>query len=199
MKREYYSDTISAFLEKDTEAILGALATSNQFALEPSQRDSWLTEVQIMKSVLVPYQGQGKVYFEFSIPRLGKRIDVLVLIGPVIFILEFKIGEREFTVHAIDQAWDYALDLKNFHESSHEQAIAPILVATEAKVTSLPVAATPKNDRLLVPIATNDSALPDTIRKVLQFVGGPAILPEAWERGRYCPTPTIIEAATALY
>src|SRR5690242_113183 len=119
MKREYYSDSISAFLEKETNAILGALAANNDFALEATQRDAWLAEIRILKSVLQPYSGRGKVYFEYSIPRLGKRIDALALIGPVIFVLEFKVGEREFTAHARDQVTDYALDLKNFHESSH--------------------------------------------------------------------------------
>ena len=64
---------------------------------------------------------------------MGQRIDVVFLIGAVIFVLEFKVGEKEFTSYAKDQVWDYALDLKNFHETSHEHFIAPILIATEAK------------------------------------------------------------------
>ena len=33
--------------------------------------------------------------------------------------MEFKIGETEFTLAGTDQVWDYALDLKDFHEASH--------------------------------------------------------------------------------
>jgi hypothetical protein len=44
----------------------------------------------------------------------------------VLFVLEFKIGERQFASHAINQAYDYALDLKNFHETSRDLFIAGI-------------------------------------------------------------------------
>ncbi|MCY2932112.1 MAG: DUF2075 domain-containing protein [Planctomycetota bacterium] len=199
MNRHYYSDTVASFLDKDNDTILGVLATNNTFSLEDSQRDAWIEEIRILKNALAPYRCQGTVYFEYSIPRLGKRIDVVALIGAVIFVLEFKIGEREFTSHAIDQVWDYALDLKNFHQSSHECAIAPILIATGAEEGTSVIAATPHNDRLLLPIRSNATALATVIRNVLQFVDGEAIDAPEWEMGRYCPTPTIIEAATALY
>jgi len=199
MKREYYSDTIAVFLDKGPHEILGALVENNSFSLEASQRDAWLEEIRILKTVLAPCRDRGTVYFEYSIPRLGKRIDVVALIDHVIFVLEFKIGEREFPSYALDQVWDYALDLKNFHESSHQRPIAPILIATEAEDVSPCIAATPQNDNLLLPIRSNTTTLADVIRRVLQFVDGPAIAANQWELGRYCPTPTIIEAATALY
>src|SRR5579884_1251074 len=86
MKRAYYSDTITAFVEKEPESILGVLAASNEFALDASQRDAWLEEIRILKLALLPYRDRGTVYFEYSIPRLGKRIDVVALIGPIIFV-----------------------------------------------------------------------------------------------------------------
>ena len=197
MKREYYSDSITTFLNAKPNEILGLLARSNDFALEQTQRDAWLEEINILHSVLSPFQ--GSVYFEYSIPRMGQRIDVVVLIGPVIFVLEFKIGEKEFTSHAIDQVWDYALDLKNFHESSHEHFIAPILIATKAKHTNPIVAVTPQSDRLLLPIKSSVALLGNVIEEVLRFAEGVDIDRTRWECGRYCPTPTIIEAALALY
>ena len=136
---------------------------------------------------------------EFAVPRLGKRIDVLTIIDGVIFVLEYKVGEREFTSHAIDQVFDYALDLKNFHETSHECFIAPVLIATGADRATPVIAITPQQDRLLQPITSTSEALFDVIRSVLDFVDAPSIDIAAWECGRYCPTPTIIEAATALY
>ena len=130
---------------------------------------------------------------------MGKRIDVVILIGPAIFVLEFKIGEKEFLSYAIDQVWDYALDLKNFHEASHEHFIAPVLIATKATSTIPFVSATPQNDKLLFPIKCNVELLGQVIEDVLLFTEGDAIDPTQWEHGRYCPTPTIIEAAMALY
>lgn len=197
MKREYYSDSIENFLNTSSEEILGKLASNYEFSLVQTQRDAWLEEIVILRKALSPFQGY--IYFEYSIPRMGQRVDVIVLIGPVIFVLEYKIGEREFHLHAIEQVWDYALDLKNFHESSHNHYIAPILIATKAQSVNSVVATTPQNDKLLFPIKSNIDSLTEVIQNVLLFAEGEDIEHSQWERGRYCPTPTIIEAAMALY
>lgn len=197
MQREYYSDSIANFLQSSTTEILGRLALNNDFALIQAQRSAWLEEIDILRKVLEPFR--GSIYFEYSIPRMGRRIDVVLLIRSVIFVLEFKVGESEFSTYAIDQVWDYALDLKNFHESSHEQYIAPILIATEAISVVPVVAITPQNDKLLLPIKSDIANLGTVIENVLNFADGNDIEKTQWENGRYCPTPTIIEAALALY
>jgi len=125
MNRAYYSDSIINFQNASTDEIIGKLTRTNDFALEQTQREAWVEEINILRKVLTSYKGY--IYFEYSIPRMGQRIDAVILIGPVIFVLEFKTGEKEFKLHAIDQVWDYALDLKNFHETSHDKYIAPIL------------------------------------------------------------------------
>src|SRR3989339_26310 len=197
MKREYYSDSIATFLKTKPDEILGKLAKENDFDLGQTQRDSWVEQISILHKVLPGHQ--GAIYFEYSIPRMGKRIDAVLLIGPVIFVLEFKIGEKEFTSYARDQVWDYALDLKNFHESSHEHYVAPILIATEAKNNIPSIAVTPQNDKLIFPVTCNIALLGKVISDVLEFAEGNKIDPGKWSNGRYCPTPTIIEAAMALY
>jgi DUF2075 family protein len=197
MKRAYYSDSISNFQKVTTEEILGILATNNAFSLEQSQRDAWIEEIKILRNVLFAYE--GKIFFEYSIPRMGQRIDVVVLIGPVIFVLEFKVGGREFTSSAVDQVWDYALDLKNFHESSYEHFIAPILVVTHADNANAVIATNSGHDKLLFPIKSNANLLGLVIKNVIDFSEGQTIDQTKWEKGRYCPTPTIIEAAMALY
>ncbi|WP_345324481.1 DNA/RNA helicase domain-containing protein [Candidatus Villigracilis proximus] len=197
MRREYYSDTISDFLKRNNDEILGKLAQGNDFALEQTQRDAWLEEIRILKNVLQGYK--GSIYFEYSIPRMGKRIDVVLVIGSVVFVLEFKVGEKEFPSYAIDQVWDYALDLKNFHETSHDSYISPVLIATNAKASAAIVATTLHNDKLLIPIKCNGELLSQVIIDVLKFSDGNEINPTKWETGRYQPTPSIIEAAMALY
>jgi hypothetical protein len=199
IRRACYSDTIAAFLDRTPTEILGTLEQNISFPVEAPQRDAWIAQIDILNRVLCPYRDSGKLYFEYSIPRLGKRIDVVVLIGPVIFVLEFKVGEKEFASHAIDQVWDYALDLKNFHEASHEPPIAPILIATGAVDPAPYVATTQQTDNLLLPIKSNGETLANVLRQVLEFVDTPVIDPVKWEAGRYYPTPTIIEAAMALY
>jgi len=197
IKRDYYSDSIGNFFKTTTEEILGKLALRNDFSLEQTQRSAWLVEISILRKILSPRQ--GTIYFEYSIPRMGRRIDVVLLIGPVIFVLEFKVGEKDFLTYAIDQVWDYALDLKNFHDTSHEQYIAPVLIATEAKNVEPIIALSPQNDKLFDPIKTNVDLLSGVIENVLTLADGNDIDQAQWESGRYCPTPTIIEAAMALY
>ncbi|HKR61618.1 MAG TPA: hypothetical protein VJS64_18165 [Pyrinomonadaceae bacterium] len=135
MKRDYYSDSIARFQDTSPNEILGILVkSSGGFTVEPTQRDAWLEQIRILKKVL--FNVRGSIYFEYAIPRMGKRIDVVLLIGSVIFVLEFKVGETAFTSYALNQAWDYALDLKNFHETSRELFIAPVVIATNAPATT---------------------------------------------------------------
>ncbi|MCX5712767.1 MAG: DUF2075 domain-containing protein, partial [Candidatus Omnitrophica bacterium] len=197
MNRAYYSDSIANFCKTSSTEIIGLLTVNSSFSVEQTQRDAWLEEIRILQASLASLN--GTIYFEYSIPRMGQRIDVVLLIGPAIFVLEFKVGEREFTAFAKDQVWDYALDLKNFHESSHNQYIAPILIATKANDILPVIATTPHNDRLLFPILCTTDLIPKVIDDVLQFIDGTDIDKVTWENGRYCPTPTIIEAALALY
>ncbi|MEP6466146.1 MAG: DUF2075 domain-containing protein [Parafilimonas sp.] len=197
MNRSFYSDTISNFCSSTSDIILGILAGNNEFALEITQREAWLQEIKILKDVLLNYQ--GSIFFEYSIPRMGKRIDVVLIIQNVIFVLEFKIGEKEFLLSASDQALDYALDLKNFHETSHQHLIAPVLIATAAKDCLPLILTTPHNDNILFTIKTNTHLLSEVIKNVLLFADGELINADTWIEGRYSPTPTIIEAAMALY
>jgi len=136
-----------------------------------------------------------------NIPFLawGKRIDVVLIIQNVLFLLEFKVGEKEFHSHAIDQVWDYALDLKNFHKTSHDLIIAPILIATKAKNEISNIIATSHKDNVLNPIKSNTDNLEGIINQVIEFIDAEHIDSDNWSNGHYSPTPTIIEAAIALY
>lgn len=198
IRRDFYSAPISQFLNSSSDEILGQLAANNPFTLEINQRGAWLEEISILKTALT--QKKGFVSFEYSIPRMGKRIDIVLLIGSVIFVLEFKVDEKEFTPAARDQVWDYALDLKNFHETSYAPLIAPVLIATKAAPAECAISETPHHDRLLYPICSNALLLRDVIERVLSFADSdPEIDILQWQQGRYRPTPTIIEAAQALY
>ncbi len=209
MQRYFYADSIEKFLITDNSTILGLLAENNSFALEATQRDAWLEQANVLKKVLSDVRDSdprcnamsqsGKVYFEYSIPRLGRRADVIMILGPAIFVLEFKVGEKNYFSEAIDQVWDYALDLKNFHETSHDRVIAPILVATNAQTRSISILESSHDDNVLQPITCNSQTLLTAITLVLGAATADIIDPETWQLGRYSPTPNIIEAAMALY
>jgi hypothetical protein len=186
-------------LRRSDDEVLGRLTRSSPYAVEKPQADAWLEQMAILRRSLEPFKGQGHVHFEFSIPRLGKRIDVVVIIQHVIFVIEFKVGEKKFSSSATDQVWDYGLDLKNFHETTHNSPVVPILIATEAEPVSYGFRDSHHNDKLLSPIHVAPQELGNAIRGALKFIQGPAINAHSWEGGRYCPTPTIVEAAMALY
>ena len=204
MERAYYSATLEAFLAADPYAIAGHLNTKAEGAVEEAQKHAWTQQVELLKEALSrsenseSFQG-SKIYFEYSIPRMGKRIDVVLVTGGVIFVIEFKVGTTTFDAYAIDQVWDYALDLKNFHESSHNCVVAPVLVATDADSLAVSIAATPQADQLLYPIKCNTQQLGAVVKETLSFAAADTIVPSEWEAGRYCPTPTVVEAALALY
>jgi hypothetical protein len=198
--RAYYSDSIEAFLDRPSDEILGILVRNNSaFAVEATQRDAWTEQTCILKTALAPYKNRGKVYFEYAVPRLGKRIDVVLLLDQVIFVIEFKVGEVAFLNSARDQVFDYAVDLKNFHETTHDKAITPVLIATKANSTTTVIATTVQNDNVLLPIYASINTLSAVLADVLSFCDGDVIDASSWEKGRYQPTPTIIEAAMALY
>lgn len=198
MPRYYYRNSIKDFLKSSENEILGNLSLDNSFDLNSEQKNAWVSEISIMKGVLSSY-AEGHILFEYSIPRLGKRVDVIVLLHGIIFVLEFKVGENGFPRNNIEQVWDYALDLKNFHEGSHNKVIVPILVATEALETSLQFSACIYNDKVYEPVCTNAKDLRSCIKKILEIEKTQDTDISEWADSRYSPTPTIIQAASALF
>jgi hypothetical protein len=195
-KSAYFSARVDRFLSLSYEEILGVLANAHAHDLEIEQRQAWEEEVEILAAAIRGLA--GTIYLEFDVPRLGSRIDAVLVTGPAVFPREFKCGERQFRLADYNQAWDYALDLKNFHAASHHAPIFPILVATQAEVSD---AAWPSAhaDGVRPPFRCGASDLRGTIDKGIADSGGPAIDSEAWADAPYHPTPTIIEAARALY
>lgn len=196
-QRAYYSGTLRDFCAADRDAIFGRLARQNDFDLTTSQREAWLEQSTILQNVL-SHQA-GAIYLEFIIPRMGRRIDAVVIIGAVIFVLEFKIGERDFRMQDVDQVVDYALDLQNFHEGSHDAYIAPVLICTQASRHQERIPDARPFDRLFDVVKTNADGLASAIERILRLGSGPAIRINEWESSRYKPTPSIIEATLALY
>jgi hypothetical protein len=197
MSRFFYKSTLSHFVTADEAAVLGQMAAVNSFDLTPQQRDSWVDQIQCLKAGLACHDGD--IYFEYSIPRMGRRVDTIVLIGPAIFVVEFKVGEIAFHAQDLEQVMDYALDLSNFHEGSHNKFVIPILVSTEALDTHASTECFIARGRLFQPLRTTKSGISKAIDLGLKAVQGPALNGLEWEQSRYKPTPTIIEATLALY
>lgn len=198
LHRAHYQAPIDAFLAASADAVCGALAARSAGAVEPAQLRAWQEQVSLLQPALLPYRGRGYVFFEFVLPRIGRRVDVILLIEHLVFVLEFKVGESEFQRHAIDQVWDYALDLKNFHEPSHVLPLVPALIATQAEQRSLELTL-PAEDGVYAPFHVGKGQLKVLLEVLVNGTAGQRIDGVVWGMGRYSPTPTIVEAARALY
>ncbi|CAG1005492.1 hypothetical protein MTYP_03264 [Methylophilaceae bacterium] len=195
MSRAYYYQNIRQFLADEESFVIGELVKKHQFAVDEQQRNAWIGQIRLLKTWLKDVAGY--VMFEYSIPRMGKRVDCIAISGAVIFAIEFKVGATFYEKHAIDQVVDYALDLKNFHEQSHHEAIVPVLICTAALDEALTVEF--YEDKIAQPVLTNGSSLAVTIRKIAGEIFSTPIDGDIWVNSIYKPTPTIIEAAQALY
>ena len=193
--RFYYSNSIHNFLTQSFDSIWAKLTAVERGDLLQTQKQAWFEQINILKQQIDCFEGD--VYFEYSIPRIGKRLDVVLLINGIIFVVEFKVGAKEYLTYDINQAWDYALDLKYFHEQSHTLPIVPILIATEAR--SNDIILVEDNDQIVRPILSNGDNLANIIRQALILFPNKSIDNYLWSISRYAPTPTIIEAAQALY
>lgn len=194
--RSFYSARIETFLVTETSIILAEMVTRNPFDLNDLQRDSWINEIELLKRELIDMSG-GHVLLEFTIPRMGKRVDAVVLYGGIVYLLEFKVGDSEYRAGTLNQVLDYALDLKNFHRGSHDRIIVPLAIPTLAA----PQRATLQKyqDGVCRPMGIAPSQIGSAIAYINNKWGGRHSDGEAWERAEYMPTPTIVEAAQALY
>lgn len=195
----YYYAPINQFRTANEDAILGRLANASGQDVERTQLDAWKEEIRLLRDALAGID--GTIFLEFDIPRLGSRIDGVVIANGAIVPLEFKVGERRYNTHDVNQAWDYALDLKNFHEASRDLPIFPILCATGAAAPALDWG-NPHSDGVYPPINSNAATVGEAVRSALALaptIPGAAVDAIAWGRAPYRPSPTIVEAARALY
>lgn len=196
MTRYYYADSIENFLSTTPEEILGIMAHNNQFDLTDTQRNAWFGEIALLKEQLFFCTG-GHIIFEYTIPRIGGRIDVVLLYKGIVFLLEFKYGENGYPSNAIDQVTDYALDLLYFHEESSNLYLAPILICTDAP--SIPFSEGFLKESIFNVQCSNATNIGAIINIISTSYIVPEINAQKWIQSRYAPTPTIVEAAQNMY
>ena len=195
-----YSDSLEKFISEDENAVFGMLCDAHHGDALTTTREAWKAEIAILKRALIPYSGlNGRLVFEYDIPRLGKRIDAVLLLCGIVFCLEFKVGEAQMLEADIDQVLDYALDLKNFHKFSSDRVIAPVLIATKHKTASDRILMSAYDDRVINPLFTGEDGLSGLIGAVLTAFPDEDPVDPNWLISPYAPTPTIIEAARTLY
>ncbi len=192
----YYEADVEDFCTADPNAVLGELVNRHGFALELQQKFAWQEQISMLQATLTKVS--GRIYFEFSIPRMGKRADVILISSSAVFVIEFKVGSDTFDRAAIEQVHDYALDLKNFHKGSHNCQILPVLIATSSSTVNEPLLNW-DSDGVAKPVCITPFSLPDLIATTVEQNSAAPIDPAIWSQSGYHPTPTIVEAAQALY
>ena len=200
MSRCLYNSSFTDFLNTDDNTIFGVLCDRYHGEALTTTREAWKSEISIMKDILVRFANKdGQIIFEYDIPRLGKRVDVVLLFEGIVFCVEFKVGESRILESDIDQVLDYALDLKNFHKFSEDRIIAPILVATNYRNSSTNIQMSVYDDRVVNPLVSGKAGVSHLISEVLRYFPNETSVNPNWIISPYAPTPTIIEAAKTLY
>jgi len=198
--RRYYARTTVANLRATHPSSLNSqLFEHSDFDIGLLQRDAWIAQLEIVRNALCEADGAAELFLEFSVPRIGKRIDAVLILSNLIFILEFKIGADKFQSSAIEQVWDYSLDLKNFHSESHDKTIIPILIASDAPLSATNTDLREARSGVFYPLKSNANSLREAIEKCVELCAPVPTDSEMWSMGTYSPTPTIIDAAIALY
>lgn len=198
-RRFGYGQPLAVFLSAETNAVLGELTHRSVFDVDQNQVAAWRGSIDCLQVALAPWASDGYLFLEFDVPRLGRRIDAVLVLRNTAFVIEFKVGAKAFLAADLDQVVDYALDLKHFHETSHDVPVVPILVVTEARAITVQAAMDGAVPNLFLPVRCTPETLGQGIALALELAEGPVIDAEVWVRGRYKPTPTIVEAALALY
>ena len=196
-----YITTIKEFLEQERLAVLGALHNNYHGEALTTTDEAWMGEIDILQQVLQPWKDEdAQVIFEYEIPRMGKRIDVVLLLRGIIFCLEFKVGQKDALQADVEQVMDYALDLKNFHRFSHDKVIVPILIPTNRNTSTTEFKPSVYDDQIYNPLISGADHLQELITSVLNHANATNTgTIDNWTISPYTPTPTIIEAARALY
>lgn len=197
MDRTYLSISANEVGHASDSALFGQLARHLPFALEPTQSAAWEYQISHLRELALSLP-EAHFCLEFLIPRMGRRADLIVLNAGIVFVVEYKLGARQFDRSSLDQVYGYGLDLKHFHEESHNKPIVPILVATHAAPAEAQVLQW-DHDRLARPLRSTTNDLANLIINKSAEFGCPAFSAAEWIAGRYRPTPTIVEAAQALY
>lgn len=195
-----YYNSFTGYCGSDDNEIFGEICARYHGVALTTSMEAWKAEISIMKCVLSDLaDSNGQIIFEYDIPRLGKRIDVVLLLNGIIFCLEFKVGEKQVLEADVDQVLDYALDLKNFHKFSQDKVIVPILIATKYQNSSSEIQMSVYDDMVVNPLITGENGISNLIKKVLEKFPDEAPVDSRWVISPYAPTPTIIEAARSLY
>ena len=207
----YYRATLSEFVDADPTGVGSVLtskyAADGYFQLLSTQSVSWEISLPMLQkslrkvSCLVPDAGNWGVLLEYPLYRLRRRIDLVVIAGDLLFVVELKVGADRAELADINQVEEYALDLRDFHKASHGLKMQPVLCCTELPEQADGPEYEPDTQVQRVVVASAEGLASVLTGRYLSASQEPRqqLDVEAWDSSSYEPVPTIIEAATTIF
>lgn len=193
-----YNSSILKFKSQN----IGEIYSEIDHSVDNSQRSglqkmAWDVEIEYLQKELRTNDGQ--IIFEYTIPRIGKRLDVVVLLNNIIFVLEFKVGKDD-SKSARKQVKQYAQTLRWYHSASQGHLIVPILITTGA-ANRMPSLKYDSLNNIYEAVLCNSNNLWNTMQEIITLNQSDdnKVWNESWASGNYNPTPTIIEATCYRY
>ena len=203
----YYRAPLRRFVQESASSILGDLAVANgdaRFPLAPEAIDAWRLQLPTLMNgcakllAAVPAAADYELLLEYPIPRVGKRIDAVLLMNDVIVAIETKTGHAPTAAER--QVDDYAIYLACFHEPSAGRTIVPLVISdghiaiggvrpfADEVIRPCRIASTKDFGQVLISIEHENCSH-----------DAEPMMGDAWDKGRFRPIPPIIEAAVKLY
>ena len=202
MNTYQYASSIKDFFSTDENTVIGILSQSNAFDSKRTTIASWKEEINTLKIALKDYHGEdGFVAFEYTIPRVDGRIDCVIGLHGILFVLEFKTGDSQDINADKEQLLQYVTDLKNYHFESYDVPIATMWVVPNADIPVARVTRPATNESIFGLMSVCDTTISDVFKKVVtsDFANRIEIDANNWLHSPYCPTSNIVEAARKLY
>ena len=129
----FYAAPVEKFLAASDEEAYAPLAAPKGYTLAPEQLSAWHLQVPVLRAALADLPAGVDaatsaapapwIHLEFDIPRLGRRVDAVLVLPKCVIPIEFKVGAKKFERLDYEQAWDFRIDLKNFHAPSPDLGV----------------------------------------------------------------------------
>lgn len=203
MNEAQYYNTLQSFLSESDSSILGKIFHEEQFSASNRTKEAWLSEIRILKEQLASLKVNPSdyIFFEYTIPRVGGRIDCGLIINDILFIIEFKTGEsqQDLTINK-EQLQQYVIDLKNFHFESYDVPLVPVLLIESLPNEKIHISPSKEDPTLYCLVTINRQGLTSLIQKANNAISPThPINALNWLHSPYCPTADIVQAARKLF
>jgi hypothetical protein len=208
----YARYNIAEFVRSSPSEVVGLLqrayAADGFLSQYTRQTKAWARVIpELQQSLLTlltdrPATSGWHVLLEYPLYRLRRRIDLVILAGDLILVVECKVGAETFGAEHARQVEEYALDLRDFHAHSRGRVIVPILWSTDVQSstpTLINLGWELASQNVTTVLRAGCAGLAQLFSAVSEFSRGPVLDVDQWDHSPYKPVPNVVEAATSIF